>query len=207
MRLYAMDRVEREEGTAEFKDRVQRLMQRRCGKDYAPELTRKYGTPSAAVADAAESLFSLNRYAKHTTCTAKNRDDIYGLKNRFIVWLVERCYLRGWGHHEIVKPEKILECYCMAYGVGGCHRCDHTGVHRRLPELVLRFVVLRFVIGEKTYTWHQPAESITFEYSPKAAQLVDAADWAPERDKPIEMPRSRFAKAKALLRWVMEVRP
>lgn len=207
-KLYDLGRVTKAEATAEYATRLAKLRARRRGKDHTPAFSRKYGVPSAGLVDAAEGLFSLNRYAKHDTCTAKHRNEIYVLKNGFVEWLVGQGHLIGWGEHQVVKPEKILDCYCVRdYGDDGCRRCDFTGVHRTLPELVLRFVVLRFAIGAKTYTWHQPAESVTFQYATKALQIVDAGDWTPERDKPIELPRSQFSKAKALIRWVMEVKP
>jgi len=177
---------------------------RRSGKDYTPTFVRKYGTTAAALADAAEGLFALNRYAKHATCSMKHKSEIYALKKRFIRWAVENGYLQSWGRHEIVQPEKVLECYCVSRCSGnGCHRCDFTGVHRRLPERTLEFVVLRFAFGGKAYSWHQPEESVLFAYAGRAPQLDDASDWTPERDKPVDMPRSRFALVKALLRWVL----
>jgi hypothetical protein len=203
-RMYLRTRLEATEATPDFTERLEKANARRRGKDYTPALVRKYGTPTAAMAGAAESLFALNRYAKHDTCSAKHQSEIYSLKNRFIAWAVEHGHLVGWGHHETVQPEKTLECYCVSrYGEDGCGRCDFTGVHRRLPERILKFIVFRFGIDGKVYTWHQPADSVTFEYASRAPQLEDACDWTPEREKPIEMPRSNFAVAKALLRWVM----
>ena len=203
-RMFLQARVEAAEATTEFAARIEKVNARRSGKDYTPTFVRKYGTTAAALAEAAEGLFALNRYAKHATCSMKHKSEIYALKNRFIRWAVENGYLQSWGRHEIVQPEKVLECYCVSRCSGnGCHRCDFTGVHRRLPERTLEFVVLRFAFGGKAYSWHQPEESVLFAYAGRAPQLDDASDWTPERDKPVDMPRSRFALVKALLRWVL----
>lgn len=207
MRLYDYERIVAAEATPEFADRLEKANARRRGRDYTPALVKKYGDPKGGLLDAAEAMFALNRYAKHDTCTRKHQTEIYDLKNRFVSWLVVHGHLVGWGTHEIVQPERDLECYCVSrYGEDGCHRCDYTGVHRTLPERVLGFVVLRFSIGGKTYTWHQPDDYVTFDYANKAPKIDTAGDdWTPEREKPIEMPRSQFARAKALVRWVMTV--
>jgi hypothetical protein len=205
MRLYLYRRVVEMEATAEFAERLAKANARRQGKDYTPTLVKKYGAPHTGLADAAESLFALNRYAKHDSCTRKHQSEIYELKSRFIAWLADHDYLVGWGTHEIVQPARDLECYCVSrYGDCGCRRCDYTGVHRTLPERVLTFVVLRFSVGGKTFTWHQPDDCVLFDYVNKAPQIDTAGDdWTPERDKPIEMAKSKFARAKALIRWVI----
>jgi hypothetical protein len=205
MRLYLYKRVVEMEATPDFAERLEKANVRRRGKDYTPALAKKYGDPAAGVYDAAEALFTLNRYAKHDSCTRKHQSEIYELKNRFVAWLVEQGHLVGWGTHEIVQPARDLECFCVSrHGECGCRRCDYTGVHRRLPERALTFIVLRFSLAGRTYTWHQPDDYVLVDYSSKAPKLVTAGDdWAPEREKPIEMPRSTFARAKALIRWVM----
>jgi hypothetical protein len=206
MRLYDYDRVVAAEATPEFTVRLAKANSRRRGKDYTPALAKKYGIPSTGLPDAAEALFSLNRYAKHDTYSAKHQREIYELKNSFVAQLIDHGHLLGWGIHEIVQPPRVLECYCVSrYGEYGCHRCHYTGgVHRTLPMRTLSFVVLRFSVGGKTYTWHQPDDLVTVGFADKAPKIdTTGDDWSPERDKPIEMPRSKFAHAKALIRWVM----
>jgi hypothetical protein len=205
MRLYDHARVVLAEATVGFEERLEKANARRRGKDYNPALVKKYGDPGGGLLDAAEAMFALNRYAKHDSSTRKHQSEIYTLKNRFVVYLVAHGHLIGWGIHEIVQPERELECYCVAWnGEDGCRRCNYTEVHRTLPERVLSFVVLRFAVGGKTFTWHQPDDLVLFDYESKAPKLdTTGDDWTPERDKPIEMAKSKFARAKALIRWVM----
>lgn len=212
-KLYDIDRIIRAEGTEAYTKTIAQLEARRRGKNYESEFTRRYGdaTSPAALNDVAEGLFNLNRYAKHDTCSRAHKEEIYGLKNDLVKALFEGGHCTGWNHHEIVKPEKILYCYCSSYDddggfdcddVGGCARCHYTGIYRRLPELRVRFVAFRFEIIGRRYTWHQPAETVAWNYS-SAPKYEDANDWQPDAEKPLEMPPRKFARAKALIRWVL----
>lgn len=203
MRLYSINRVVEAEGSADFQSLMAKVSSRRAGKDYTQVFIRRYKIPSNdAVEAAAEALFSLNRYAKHDSCTAKHKTEIYELKNQFIEWSVNNGYLTGWNKHYITQPEKTIECFCVQRGYWGCDRCDE-GVYRRFSTRTLEFAVLQFKFNEQ-YTWHQPKESITFEYEALAPKLEESGDdWASEREKPIELKKAKFAEAKALVRWVI----
>jgi hypothetical protein len=61
-RMYLRTRLEATEATPEFAERLAKANARRRGKDYSPVLTKKYGTPGAGLPDAAEAMFTLNRY-------------------------------------------------------------------------------------------------------------------------------------------------
>jgi hypothetical protein len=54
MRLYSLGRLVQVEARAEFVEALEKLKARRRGKDHTQTLIRKYGLPSAALADAAE---------------------------------------------------------------------------------------------------------------------------------------------------------
>jgi len=212
-RLYDIDRITRAEATEAYAQRVAKLEARRRGKDYQSDFRRRYGdaTSPAALNDVAEGLFNLNRYAKHDRCSRAHKDEIYGLKNGLVKALFEGGHCTGWNLHEIVKPQKVLSCYCTSYedddgfdcdDVGGCARCNYTGIYRTLPELRVRFVAFRFEIIGCAYTWHQPDEMVTWNYS-SVPRYEDANDWQPDAEKPLEMSPRKFARAKALIRWVL----
>ena len=84
-----------------------------------------------------------------------------------------------------------------------CRRCDGTGNYREEQER--RFVVLRYVVGGKLYSWHRPAETMTWK-PPCTVPTLAPGDWKPEREeKPVNLKPTAFAKAKALLAWVCSV--
>lgn len=203
MRLFDFGRIEAAEATPACKACLAEVRERRQRppKDWAPTFKARYGRRSSALPAAAEALWNLNRYAKHDRCSKAHRDEIYELKNRLILHLIARGRLIAHGTHKLEKTARNKgECYqCNG---DGCERCDFTGMHI-LPELVLYYVVLRFSVGDKTYTWHQPQESFEGRIPKDTPLLPDNGDWQQEREKPINLSPSRFARAKALIRWVM----
>lgn len=178
-------------------------------KNYRSIFEARYDHRADALKDACEAMFSLNRYAKHGSCSADHRATIYDLKNDLVEHLVGAGYLVGRGQHEIVKPERELVCFrCEGTGEDWdgerveCERWGGSGAYDVLPELVLRFHIFRFDVEGSQYTWHQPDESVTFEI-PEVPQLPET-EWKPERDQPLNMAWSKLAEAKALVRWVVE---
>ncbi len=67
--------------------------------DYSTKFRNHFSVYTNAIPKAAEALFHLNRYAKHTTCSDANRREIMGLKNDFIELLYKQGYCTSAGIH------------------------------------------------------------------------------------------------------------
>ena len=136
---------------------------RRKARAMAPAVRKeafsdRYGTWRAAVADAAHGMHSINRYAKHQTCSAANKLEIYALKNAFVQLLYETGYCSAcWEHILVLPPKKCREC--GGQETDWCDRCGGTGNY--LSEKRLRFFCFRFNVG-RGYTWHQPDNLVQF---------------------------------------------
>jgi hypothetical protein len=160
-----------------------------------------------AIPAAAEAMFNLNRYAKYGSCSDPNRDEIYSLKNG----LIEAFYVQNLAtevyQHIVSVPEQ--ECFgCGGSGIweswytdaaGECRRCDGTGIYREAHDLI--FVVFRFQIGGKAYSWHQPADLVKF--APQFTSEPRRNDLEKE-ERSLSMNRRTFADAKRLVRYVVE---
>ena len=180
----------------------QESQERRQRKAEAPALRREafqrqYGSWRSALADACHGMHSLNRYAKHQTCGEANKSEIYTLKNALVEMLYANGYCSAaWEHILVLPPKKCFEC-------GGvpsdwCDRCAGTGNY--LSEKRLKFFCFRFNVG-RGYTWHQPDKLVNFPVRTTAPP----AEWSGvERDKPLNIPRSRLAAAKDLVAWVLD---
>lgn len=169
--------------------------------DFAPTFRNRYPSIVDAIPTATEALWSLNRYAKHETCTKAHRKNIYDLKNRFVEVLAICGHLVSVGEHVQHKPARQLECW-GCWGMG-CERCDFTGVWRELPAIDLVFVVLNYNVSGQDYSFHQPKESLRWE-ALKMAPRIDSDNWEPQYDQPIKLKPSKFSEAKALIAWVCE---
>lgn len=157
---------------------------------------RKYQTWRAAVPDACNALHSLNRYAKHRTCSPANKVEIYGLKNLFVEVLYRGGFCTACWEHILVLPAK--ECRACRGTDPDCDRCDGCGIY--LAEKRLKFYCFRIALG-RGYTWHQPDNLVKFPVE----TTREPADWSGvERDKPLGMPRSALGAAKDLVRWVVD---
>lgn len=66
-------------------------------------------------------------------------------------------------------------------GAMNCYRCGGTGVYRTLPELRLEFVAFRFEVEGRRYTWHQPLEIVSWDFS-STPKYEDAGDWGANDD-------------------------
>lgn len=134
-----------------------------------------YPTPDSALPDACEAMFALNRYAKHSSI---HRHRIYEAKNHLIRKLVLQGYLSGIGEHSVTLSAQE----CFTCDGEGCYRCDHTGYWR--GSKTHKYYVLRFVVGNKAYTWHQPIESVDYTLPP-VPTLEDSGDWDPREMKAV----------------------
>lgn len=173
--------------------------------DYAAIFQKRYKSKESALMDASTSMFNLNRYCKHESCSARNRFEIYEIKNQFIEMLYHKGYcIECYIHYKILN-EKI--CFsCDGTGISynrkdqfsfGCDRCLGTGIYQE--EGTLEFVVFHFLVDGEKFTWHQPKESVDFEFS-----ITQEADNLNETQvKPMEINRSKLTEAKALIKWVM----
>src|ERR1051326_9465131 len=95
-------------------------IERRKKRQQAPArrrmaIEKRYADWRAALPEAGAMMFSLNRYAKHRTCSPALRVEIYELKNRFLKLLYdEGLCVACWEH--IVRLEAL-----------GCNRSEeHT---------------------------------------------------------------------------------
>lgn len=192
--------------------------------DYPAKFQRRYGNDiERALGDAAKGLFSLNRYAKHPTCSDWQRERIYDLKSRFIEYLYTNGYATSVGIHK--DPDREHECWkCNGTGVhkltdadfdyrfddfdeddfediedDTCPKCDGTGIYRRVPGRT--YYVFSFDIGGVRYAWHSPQDTVQFPVS----VTEDSSGDLPETEtKPIEISRSRLTERRKLLEWVLE---
>jgi hypothetical protein len=163
------------------------------------EFSHRYMTYRQAIPAACHGLLSLNRYAKHRTCSGRHREEIYRLKNAWIEFLYgEGVCTAAWVHIQTLPAKKCRACGGSG-DEGECDRCDGTGNY--LPEKQIRFWVFQFKAGGQTYTWHQPEDLVKWQVT---ATSESASFDGVEHDKPLEISRSRLAEVKDLIRWVME---
>jgi len=161
--------------------------------DYAGQFEKKYGSGEAAIPHAAQAMFNLNRYAKHDSCANWNRKEIYQLKGKFIKLLYSRGYCKEVYRHHLSAGTR--ECwYCDGFG---CESCKDRGHYLQKERF---FLVFRFDIEGKSFSWHQPKELVDFEVVDKGEE----GDLNETEVKPLEIPRQKLAGAKALVRWVTE---
>lgn len=179
---------------------------RRKAKAEAPARRRAqfeafYADHRAAFADAAKGLHALNRYAKWRECSLEHRTEIYDLKNRFVELLYREGHCTAcWIHQQVLPPKLCRECGgdSPKWTDDWCERCANSGEY--LPAKTLHFYCFQFAVG-RGYTWHQPDKLVRFPVSvtepPKQWEGVI-------KEKPLSMPRTEFARAKELLRWVLD---
>ncbi len=195
---YATERVRAAMDGEAFRAAAARRAQRAELRSTAPErrsqaLTSKYGDWRGALADACAGMYRLNRLAK---ATWPWREEIYGLKDRFIELLYREGLCAACWVHVLTRPAKV----CWDCGGEGCDRCDYSGDY--LPERKLRFVCFRFEVARRTYVWHAPELQVKFAFKTTEpeqpwAGLVEV-DFAAGMQ-----PRHRTA-AMQLVRWVVE---
>ena len=145
-------------------------------------------------------MFNLNRYTRHSTCSDANREDIRALKSR----LIERLYEAESFTDRVEKLVKWLpeqECWCD--GDPDCDKCDGTGVFREARQVAS--YGFTFTVDGQRYTWMQPdfAMSATFIESLRVEETRPDDGKPRELDSTLNMPRTKLAEAKALVRWVL----
>jgi hypothetical protein len=215
--LWPADVVRALVGGADVAAVLERARRLREAKATAPArrqatFAKRYPDYRLALPATAEALFSLNRYAKHRSCTRDHRDDIYDLKNGFVRLLCEVGCVRGARLHTTERAG--LKCNRCGGAGGyeddefdefdqfeedeGCRKCFGTGWYR--PPTTLEFIAFRFEVGGKRYSWHQPRELVNWP-----VELTEGVDaWELEDvEKPLSMSRERFAEAKELIRFVL----
>jgi hypothetical protein len=165
-------------------------------KDYASDFAKKYGSPKAALADACQALFNLNRYTRHDTCSDGNRREIHELKSALISFLY-----RAERYTDRVErlTRTLPEQQCNACDGLGCDRCDGTGVWREAREV--SSYVFTFTVDGQRFTWMQPDFALTFVPRVEATRPDDGKPR--ELDTTLNIPRTKLAQAKALVRFAL----
>jgi hypothetical protein len=183
MRLYKVDRVEQAEATAEFQALQQSRRARKSHRELRAaakdkrfqKFAEKYKGWQAALLDACNNLFNLNRYAKYESCSYEHKRDIYLLKDDLIRLLYQFGY--------------CIECYE--------HVCEVRG---RYEPRKVRLVAFRFLVDNKPFTWHQPEDNVRFSYVP----TQPGSAWKPsDGEKEVSLSKKRFAEAKDLIDWII----
>ena len=64
----------------------------------------------------------------------------------------------------------------------------------------MTFVCFHFALHGKWYCWHQPQESVRFQYKTTAESRTFVLDG---QEKSVALDPRKFAEAKDLLRWVI----
>ncbi len=173
-------------------------------RDRISVFERRYPDWHDALLLAADGMFSLNRYAKHSKCQRAHREEIYALKSSFLKLLYHLGFAVEVKHH-VANLEGRVCWRCGGTGVDDfdqdCERCNGTGWFREPSKGM--FVAFWFRIGGRDFAWHawhQPLEEVDWEYT-----LTAAADsWDSEKgEKLVPLSSQKFADAKQLVRWVI----
>jgi hypothetical protein len=210
MRLYRVERVLSVQRSQDFQDWLRSKHDRKRKAGTAQErrfeqFNRKYVSWRVAVSAGCEYLFNLNRYAKHQSCSAAHRDEIYKLKTKVVALLFSHGYCVECSTHHRDHPAQV--CFaCDGVGVFDfsddepCHRCKGTGLYRRAKTT--RTILFCFKVEEKTYCWHQPAKLVRFSYDSTESSMWKATE--DDQEKPVTLTKAKFSIAKDLLRWILQ---
>lgn len=200
--LYDLSAIENLIGTPEI---VAMQALPRTAVDYFSLFEDKYDEPQDAISDAAQGLFSLNRYCKHKSCSLKNREEIYELKGRFIKVLYEKgyCYcvklqiIPGWketcrrcdGEGEIFDLDVGFDTVCDVCGGSGKRIIDDRKIY-----------LFSFQVGQQRYSWHTPENKLSFAPVINDTEII--GKYVSET-KQIDMAKSKMKEYKELIRWVL----
>ena len=189
-------------GNAQARKEQSKLNRINAAKARMDRLADKYGSPENALGDAAEAMFSLNRYAKYDKCSGAHCDEIYSLKNGLVKLLYDKGLAVSVKVH--AQSREGLECWgCDGSGFDEdgeeCQRCDGTGMFRNPDSL--KFVCFRFLIGDKHFCWHQPKRLINWKF--KTTDEAEGPMPDTNFEKPISLRPSEFAQAKDLIRYAL----
>lgn len=165
-------------------------------RNYSKQFEKKYDCKRDALLDAAHAMFNLNRFCKHRKCTKSERNYIYMLKNDFVEFLYKRGHSTDVGIHRLDRDALI----CWGCDGFGCKRCGYTGEY--MPPDHIEYVVFHFEIDGVPFCWHQPQQSIDYEF-----EITKQGESMPDIPvKGLEIETKKFQKKKsiALVKWVME---
>lgn len=180
------------------KDVATAKVRKRAPVDWSLRIRERYPTAADALADAAAAMFALNRYTRHDSCAERHRDEILDLKSRFVTMLYRA--ERFTDRVEAIRrtlPAKL----CYGCDGLGCERCNGTGDY--LAARVVFSYAFYFTIEGEKYCWIEPDFAIGF--TPKVEETrKDSGPRPRELDTTVDMPRRRFAEAKALIRFACE---
>ncbi len=175
---------------------------------YSERFDEHYFVKYEAILDAAQSLWSLNHYAKISG--SEYCDAIYGLKNRFLKWLCELGFLIARGKRML--EDRKLECWdCEDFGYSKkCGKCRGTGIVYTIPASCL--AVLNFEICGRIYVWKTPQSDLDWnlpdvEILETEYEKIDDDENDDEFDEApkIQLTSPQITEAKALIEWVMDV--
>lgn len=173
--------------------------QERQPRDYVSIFVRRYVSKRDAYLAACEALFSLNRYAKHESCSDKHKKTIYALKSAWIRCLYEQGFCVD--VFEAKTPERAGLCFrCSGEGFDEfgeeCYKCGGTGEYRSGGRVYWSF---RFLVDGKSFAWHQPAP-LSFVVTPTRTDIEHEVI---AEEKPILLAQGKMAEAKALIAWCL----
>lgn len=173
-------------------------------KNRDAEFVERYGTPAAALPDACDAVFNLNRYTRHPTCADAHKREIWDLKSRLIQHL-----------YQLERYTDRVECLTRTLPRKVCWDCDGTGQDFEeddrcmscggsgdfQPERVVNSYVFSFTVGQQRYTWIQPDHAMTFVPKVEATRVDDGARVVLETEMNIQV--SDLAAAKALVKYAL----
>ena len=206
--LWSSEQIRKLKRRKIVKDTIERNITRRSPEEIYQEhrekLIRKYSSFDDVVPDACNSLFELNRYCKHRSCSRANKNEIYDLKSQFLARLCEGGYLVDVRTHTVRKEEKkCFSCYGSGDWYGeDCDRCEGTGVF--LKERELPFIAFGFSVNGKNYCWHQPSGLVDWDY-PNVNDERDSTPWNINlTPKSVSLSAYKRTSAKRLLTFALE---
>lgn len=183
---------------AKEKKRRQEEQQRKQEEQIIAGFHQAYPNIDDALPDVCDAVFNLNRYAKTDGCDKQERYKIYANKNRLVDYLYHNDYC-----YEVIRHEKKLAALTcnscdgsgFRYNGDDCFKCGGTGIFRENKTVV--YVSLRFKVGQKTYSWHQPEEDLNF-----TPIITSETVPMPEIErKGIQIPLAEIPKAILLVNW------
>lgn len=184
----------------ERSEKAKKAFQNRKAKDYISIFDRKYDSIEEVRMEAANALFNLNRYTKHTSCSRQHKNEIYRLKYRLIESLYNEGFCTSCYLHKLKRP--ALEChYCggtgyLLYG-DRCMACWGTGILKE--EKIISFVVFNFEIEGQSYCWHMPKEEVQFDFETTDNEgILNRTEV-----KEINLKKAKFKEAKEIIKYYL----
>lgn len=165
------------------------------------KLPERYKDPAASISDASKGMVILNRFCKNPECESWRRDEIYGLKSRFIKLLYQGGYAFSVLHlAKHFEKQKCKACYGTGYNDWGsrCPKCAGTGIWSEAKDIV--FVVFSFRLNDEVYTWRLPSNAITYPY-----EITGQEEPVPEfLPIPASPHKTTIKELTVFVKWVVE---